>query len=89
MASARIGELVPVQQVAIGPVILISGIGLLLLTVTNRFGRILDRSRILVLASAGVLLGAVLVIALFVAARARLELGPLEALRVDLFTRSQ
>lgn len=32
-------------QVAIGPVILISGIGLLLLTLTNRFGRAVDRSR--------------------------------------------
>ncbi len=32
-------------QVAIGPVILISGVGLLLLTLTNRFGRAVDRSR--------------------------------------------
>ncbi len=39
------GELVPVLQLAIGPVILISGVGLLLLTMTNRFGRIIDRSR--------------------------------------------
>jgi hypothetical protein len=31
--------------VAIGPVILISGIGLLLLTMTNRFGRVIDRAR--------------------------------------------
>ena len=30
---------------AIGPVILISGVGLLLLTMTNRFGRAVDRSR--------------------------------------------
>ncbi len=30
---------------AIGPVILISGVGLLLLTLTNRFGRAVDRSR--------------------------------------------
>jgi hypothetical protein len=38
-------DLIPVLQVAIGPVILISGVGLLLLTMTNRFGRILDRTR--------------------------------------------
>ncbi len=30
---------------AIGPVILISGVGLLLLTLSNRFGRAVDRSR--------------------------------------------
>jgi len=40
-------ELVPVLQVAIGPVILVSGVGLLLLTMTNRLGRILDRTRLL------------------------------------------
>ncbi len=39
-------ELVSTLQLAIGPVILISGIGLLLLTMTNRMGRIIDRSRI-------------------------------------------
>ncbi len=38
-------ELVPILQVAVGPVILISGVGLLLLSMTNRFGRIIDRSR--------------------------------------------
>jgi hypothetical protein len=38
-------DLIPVLQIAIGPVILISGVGLLLLTMTNRFGRIIDRSR--------------------------------------------
>ena len=41
-------ELIPVLQVAVGPVILISGVGLLLLTLTNRFGRAVDRSRFLV-----------------------------------------
>ena len=41
-------ELIPVLQIAIGPVILISGVGLLLLSMTNRFGRIIDRSRSLV-----------------------------------------
>jgi len=38
-------ELVPVLQTAIGPVILISGVGLLLLNMTNRLGRTIDRSR--------------------------------------------
>jgi hypothetical protein len=47
MVHARLAELVPILQMAVGPVILISGIGLLLLTMTNRFGRIIDRSRIL------------------------------------------
>ena len=41
-------ELIPVLQVAVGPAILISGDGLLLLTMTNRLGRIIDRSRQLV-----------------------------------------
>ena len=38
-------ELLPVLQTAIGPVILISGVGLLLLTMTNRLGRTIDRAR--------------------------------------------
>jgi ABC-type multidrug transport system fused ATPase/permease subunit len=45
MPLTRIRELIPVLQEAIGPVILISGVGLLLLTLTNRFGRAVDRSR--------------------------------------------
>jgi hypothetical protein len=40
-------ELIPVLQTAIGPVILISGVGLLLLTMTNRLGRAIDRARLL------------------------------------------
>lgn len=40
-------QLIPVLQLAIGPVILISGIGLLLLSMTNRFGRTIDRARAL------------------------------------------
>jgi len=40
-----LNDLVPVLQVAISPVILISGVGLLLLTLSNRFGRAVDRSR--------------------------------------------
>ena len=40
-------ELIPILQSAVGPVILISGVGLLLLSMTNRFGRVVDRARIL------------------------------------------
>lgn len=40
-------DLTPVLQTAIGPVILISGIGLLLLTMTNRLGRAIDRARLI------------------------------------------
>ena len=40
-------QILPVLQGAIGPVILISGIGLLLLSFTNRQARILDRARLL------------------------------------------
>jgi hypothetical protein len=40
-------DLIPTLQLAIGPVILISGVGLILLSMTNRFGRVIDRSRIL------------------------------------------
>jgi hypothetical protein len=48
MPSTPLKELIPVLQVAIGPVILISGVGLLLLTLTNRYGRTIDRSRHLI-----------------------------------------
>jgi ABC-type multidrug transport system fused ATPase/permease subunit len=47
MGDTRFTSLIPILQMAIGPAILISGVGLLLLTMTNRFGRIIDRSRIL------------------------------------------
>jgi hypothetical protein len=43
----HVNELIPTLQVAIGPVVLISGIGLLILSMTNRFGRVIDRGRIL------------------------------------------
>jgi hypothetical protein len=43
----HIRELLPVLQLSIGPVIVISGVGLLLLSMTNRYGRVIDRSRIL------------------------------------------
>ena len=38
-------NLFPILQGSIGPVILISGVGLLLLSMTNRIGRVVDRSR--------------------------------------------
>ncbi|MFH1043505.1 MAG: DUF2721 domain-containing protein [Pseudomonadota bacterium] len=40
-------DLIPTLQLSIGPVILISGVGLILLSITNRFGRVIDRSRLL------------------------------------------
>jgi hypothetical protein len=43
----RLELLVPTLQIAIGPVILISGVGLLLLSMTNRLGRTIDRIRAL------------------------------------------
>src|SRR5512147_1551453 len=48
MPSTPLHQLIPVLQMAIGPVILISGVGLLLLTLTNRYGRTIDRARQLV-----------------------------------------
>ena len=42
---SSIRDLLPIVQTAIGPVILISGIGLLLLSMTNRFSRVIDRAR--------------------------------------------
>jgi len=47
MPQSSLDQIIPVLQVAIGPVILISGVGLLLLTMTNRLGRAIDRSRAL------------------------------------------
>lgn len=38
-------NLISTLQLSIGPVIVISGVGLLILSMTNRFGRIIDRSR--------------------------------------------
>jgi len=48
MQDLSLTQLVPILQLAVGPVILISGVGLLLLTLTNRFGRMLDRSRMII-----------------------------------------
>ena len=45
MTPTRLVDLVPALQVAVAPVILISGVGLLLLSLTNRFGRAVDRAR--------------------------------------------
>jgi hypothetical protein len=44
MRTPSFNELIPILQLAVGPVILVSGVGLLLLTMTNRLGRIIDRS---------------------------------------------
>ena len=41
----RVADLIPVLQIAIAPVILISGVGLLVLSMTNRLARIVDRTR--------------------------------------------
>ena len=40
-------DMIPTLQTAIGPVILISGVALLLLTMTNRLGRAIDRARLI------------------------------------------
>ncbi len=47
MNDQSVAELVPILQTAIGPTILISGVGLLLLTMVNRLNHIMDRTRIL------------------------------------------
>lgn len=46
MESLPSSQILPIIQAATTPVILISGMGLLLLTMTNRMGRIIDRTRI-------------------------------------------
>jgi len=45
MLPAPPEQIIPELRDAVGPVILISGVGLLLLTMTNRLGRAIDRSR--------------------------------------------
>ena len=47
MEGLSTNSLLPVIQLAITPVILISGMGALMLTITGRMGRIVDRTRIL------------------------------------------
>ncbi len=46
MDALPASSLLPIIQAATTPVILISGLGLLLLTMTNRMGRIIDRTRV-------------------------------------------
>src|ERR1017187_2327870 len=45
MPLTSLEKIIPMLQVAIGPVIHISGVGLLLLPMTNRLGRAIDRVR--------------------------------------------
>ncbi len=45
MMPTSIEQILPELRDAVGPVILISGVGLLLLTLTNRLGRAIDRAR--------------------------------------------
>lgn len=47
MPAIQTSELVPVLQTAVSPMVLISAVGLLLLAMTSRLGRIVDRTRIL------------------------------------------
>ncbi|MES2691989.1 MAG: DUF2721 domain-containing protein [Verrucomicrobiota bacterium] len=47
MDTTAAGSFLPVIQLAITPVILISGVGALMLTLTNRMGRVVDRTRTL------------------------------------------
>jgi len=44
----NIQNLIQLMQSAFSPIVLISGVGLLLLSLTNRLGRVIDRSRFLV-----------------------------------------
>jgi hypothetical protein len=44
MHTPSFTELIPILQLAVAPVILVSGVGLLLLTMNNKLGRIIDRS---------------------------------------------
>lgn len=45
MPTISLQQILPDLRDAVGPVILISGVGLLLLTMTNRLGRAIDRAR--------------------------------------------
>lgn len=42
-----LSDFIRVVELAVSPAILVSGIGLLLLSMTNRFGRVIDRARFL------------------------------------------
>ena len=52
--ASSITELVSILAASIAPVIVISGVGLLLLSMTNRYSRVLDRTRELVREAAAV-----------------------------------
>ncbi|HEY3354684.1 MAG TPA: DUF2721 domain-containing protein [Polyangia bacterium] len=45
--SLSLDALVRVMSASLAPVIVISGVGLLLLSMTNRYGRVIDRARLL------------------------------------------
>jgi len=45
MSATSLEQIISELRDAIGPVILVSGVGLLLLTMTNRLGRAIDRAR--------------------------------------------
>lgn len=47
MEIANVESFSKLLQLSVSPVVLISGVGLLLLSVTNRLGRAIDRSRVL------------------------------------------
>ncbi len=47
MEELTTGTFLPVIQMAITPVIMLSGVGAFLLTLTNRMGRVVDRTRAL------------------------------------------
>lgn len=44
-SAVQTQELIQIMQAAIAPVTLISGVGLLVLSMTNRYGRAIDRTR--------------------------------------------
>ena len=47
MRDVALTQFIPVLQTAIGPLVMISAVGLLVLTMTNRLGRAIDRARLL------------------------------------------
>ncbi len=47
LAAMTLAQLLPLLQLAVGPVIVISGVGLILLSMTNRYARVIDRARAL------------------------------------------
>lgn len=57
MNLPTLSQLVPILQLAVGPVILISGVGLLQLSLTNRLGRLIDRARLLSRERTGAVVG--------------------------------